>query len=82
MLSGLCRETFAEQCHKSWSGWMKYLFSKSSYQEDGSVIIPAPLVARWTRQMNTDYGDLEEEEKDSDRAEADAFLDLPYPGAE
>lgn len=78
------RERLAEYAHKAWSGWMKYLFGKCSEQKsstltnnDGlniSVVIPSWAVNRWTRQVNTPYADLSEEEKKSDRAEADEMI--------
>lgn len=68
------RERMAEAAHDAWSGWMEYLFGKSQTLEDGSVVIPASLVERWKRQMHTPYSELSEEEKESDRAEADRYL--------
>ena len=64
------REKLADLAHKQWSGWMKHLFSKSRKNDDGTVTIPVWAVERWTRQMNTDYKELPEEEKESDRKEA------------
>lgn len=63
-------EKFAEYAHKQWSGWMKYFFSKSLQNPDGSAIIPAWAVYRWKRQMKTAYAELLEEEKENDRDEA------------
>ena len=40
------------------------------------MLIPHWAVDRWTRQLNTDYENLPEEEKDSDRKEADKFIKL------
>lgn len=69
------REKLAELAHKQWSGWMKYLFSKSNVNVSGGcVLIPAWAAKRWTRQMNTPYSELPEEEKESDREEADKIL--------
>jgi hypothetical protein len=68
------REQLADYAHEAWSGWMRYLFEKSQTNPDGSVTIPATLVARWQRQMNSPYGSLPENEKESDRAEADKML--------
>lgn len=72
------REKVAELCHEQWSGWMKYLFSKTA--EDGwrnvSQVIPPWAVERWQRQMETPYASFSDEEKETERKEADKFLKL------
>jgi hypothetical protein len=68
------REKLAELAHEQWSGWMEYLFSKGTFNEDGTWTMPAWAVERWSRQMKTPYAELDEQEKDSDRSEADRFL--------
>jgi len=70
------REKLASYAHSAWAGWMKYMFSKSKKEKDGTVVIPKDLVDRWTRQMNTPYGGLPESEKKSDRKEADKMLEI------
>ena len=76
------KEKLAELCHKQWSGWMEYLFSKcfpdtgQFDKNNGNLIIPAWAVERWKRQMNTPYSKLSKEEKNSDRDEAEKFLAL------
>jgi len=70
----MMRELLAAYAHTAWAGWMKYMFSKSQLNLDGSVRIPAELVQRWTRQMNTPYEELPESEKLSDRDEADKIM--------
>ena len=55
---------------------MKYMFSKSVAMVDGSLVIPKDLVERWSLQMNTEYQDLPESEKKSDRDEADKILSI------
>lgn len=76
------REKLADQCHNQWSGWMEYLFSKCFSErgqfdrETGNLIIPKWAVERWMRQMKTPYNELTEEEKNSDRIEADKFIKL------
>lgn len=73
------REQLAAYAHNAWSGWMVYLFSKLERGTDaeGNVsmyVIPKASVQRWQRQMTTDYGNLPESEKQSDRDEADKML--------
>ena len=72
----MLREKLAEYAHEAWSRWMRYLFSKSTVNNDGSVTIPALLVKRWTRQMDTDYHMLSNSEHQSDILEADRMLDI------
>lgn len=67
-------EPLAAYAHEAWSGWMRYLFEKSTLNEDGTVTIPKWAVERWQRQMNTPYNALPEEEKKSDRVEAETIL--------
>ena len=68
------REALAEYAHDSWSGWMKYLAEKTTFNADGTATIPAWAVTRWNRQMHTPYADLPEPEKESDRVEADKII--------
>ena len=75
------RELLAALAHEQWAGWMKYLFDKAIEDGDGRIVLPALLVSRWKRQMNTAYIDLPEGEKDSDRAEADKLLNLLHSNA-
>ena len=70
------KELLAEYAHKAWSGWMAYMFEKSIEMPDGTVIIPKWAVARWKRQMLTAYCELPENEKDSDRKEADKIINI------
>lgn len=57
-------ERLAEQAHRSWSGWARYMIDHWSPES----------VARWERQIATPYADLTEQEKQSDRVEARAYL--------
>ncbi len=75
LMSILYREKLAALAHEQWSGWMQYLFSKCTYNHaDGTYTIPQWAVERWSKQMETEYKDLSEDEKESDRAEADKVL--------
>ena len=68
------REKLAALCHEQWSGWMHYLFSKGTFNSDGTWTIPDWAVERWKRQMETPYSELSKGEQDSDRKEADKFV--------
>jgi len=69
-------ENCANLCHVQWSGWMKYLFEKGKFNDDGTFTINADSVERWVRQMNTNYLELSNSEKESDRIEARKFFEL------
>lgn len=73
------RERLAEYAHAAWSGWLSYMFSKGEKNADGSLTIPPWAVERWERQSTTGYADLPEQEKASDRDEADRILAIVRP---
>ncbi|KKK76223.1 hypothetical protein LCGC14_2865830 [marine sediment metagenome] len=68
------KEQLANYAHSAWSGWMRYLFEKSTLNDDGTVTIPKWAVERWMKQSKTDYVELPEGEKESDREEADRMI--------
>lgn len=70
------KEHLAAYAHTAWAGWMAYLFQFGRANADGTFTIEAEKVARWQRQASTAYADLSDEEKVSDRNEADAILEI------
>lgn len=64
------REMLAELAHEQWSGWMKYMIGRLEGPD------PKVWLDRWRRQMETSYANLSEEEKESDRREADRVLEI------
>ena len=74
------RDRLAALAHEQWSGWMKYQFSKGRQNKNSTWTMPAWAVERWMRQMNTPYSDLSDDERASDRAEADKMLALLLEG--
>ena len=48
-------EKLADIEHERWSHWQRYVHDKASKQPDGSLLIPAELVERWERQIETPY---------------------------
>ena len=69
-------EQLSNYSHKAWAGWMKYLFSKSKQNKNGTVTIPKWAVDRWKRQSMTVYKNLPEAEKESDQKEANEILKI------
>ncbi len=67
-------DRLADMAHEVWAHWMRYLFSVSIQNEDGSVTIPADKVERWKRQMDTNYYDLTGREQKSDINQAKKYL--------
>ena len=74
MMSEEYRERIAAVQHEIWSHWMRYLFSVCPPDSFGNGIIPAEKAQRWQRQMNTDYANLTDKERESDRDQADKVL--------
>jgi hypothetical protein len=62
--------------HDRWCHWQRYVHSKCTPQPDGSLLIPAGLVARWERQIDTKYTELDEQERESDREQVRKYLPL------
>ena len=60
--------------HERWSHWQRYLHAQCRPAGDGSLTIPAHLVARWERLMSSDYRELTHEEKQSDREQVRRYL--------
>jgi hypothetical protein len=75
MLSGLI-ESLAAVEHERWSHWQRYVHSKGIRQPDGSLLLPAELVARWDKQIATQYEELDDQEKESDREQVRKYLQL------
>lgn len=75
-LSAELIENLADAEHASWSRWMMWQFSCMVKQPDGSMLMPAYNVERWNRQAATEYAELSENEKQSDRDEVERIA--PY----
>jgi hypothetical protein len=69
------REPLAAVSHDIWSSWMRWMFLMGEFDYvSGTWKMPKDKVERWKRQMDTDYADLTEKEKESDRHQADKIL--------
>ena len=60
--------------HERWAHWQKYLHEQCEPQDDGSLRIPAELVARWKRQLETPFAELPDSEQESDREQVLRYL--------
>ncbi len=60
--------------HERWAHWQEYLHARCEQQPDGSLTIPPDLVAHWTRQIETPYSELTDDEKESDREQVLRYL--------
>ena len=66
----------AEAEHERWAHWQRYLHDQCVRGEDGALIIPAQLVERWSKQIDTPYPHLSEAEKKSDQEQVQRYLPI------
>jgi hypothetical protein len=62
--------------HRRWSHWQAFMHAQGNRQPDGSLVLTPDLVKKWDRQIATDYADLNEVEKESDREQVRQYLPL------
>lgn len=60
--------------HERWAHWQRYVHDQCERREDGSLVVPAELVARWETQVATPYAELSEQEQESDRDQVRKYL--------
>ncbi len=75
VLDGLLERLAAVE-HQRWAHWQEYMHSKGARQADGTLVLPADLVERWDQQIATAYAELSDDEKESDREQVRAYLDI------
>jgi hypothetical protein len=62
-------EMLADTEHNRWSKWQRWLHECGQPYPEG-LLLPKVNVDRWQRQIKTNYHNLSDKEKDSDRREA------------
>lgn len=67
-------ERLASIEHERWAHWQRYMHSHSELRPDGSMVVPAELVAQWSRQIETTYDDLTLKEQESDREQVRRYI--------
>ena len=79
-LDSIARAALVDQLaaieHERWAHWQRYMHGKGIRQNDGALVIPADLVARWERQIETSFPNLPNEEKESDREQVERYLPI------
>lgn len=75
----LLLEKLSDSEHERWARWQKYLFSRCKPLPMGGLAIDPEDVKHWMRQIETEYSELSEREKDSDRKEARRTIELMLP---
>ena len=60
--------------HERWARWQRYVHAHCQRRDDGSLVIPPDLVARWERQIETPFVNLPEGEQESDREQVQRYL--------
>lgn len=60
--------------HERWAHWQRHVHRQCERRDDGSLVIPAALAARWETQTKTPYAELTEQERESDREQVLKYL--------
>lgn len=70
-------EAVAAQSHEHWKKWVSHLLSKGELTKDNHFIISdADFVFALEKASKENFSDLEEFEKDSDRLEAEKYINI------
>jgi len=69
-------EKLAHHEHARWSDWQKYLHHLCVEDDGKNLVIVRTMREHWERQIKTDYKDLSEVEKDSDREQVMRYFHL------
>lgn len=71
------REQLAAIEHERWADWQRWVHARGGKDpRSGALTIPASIVERWERQIETPYDQLSEDEKDEDRRQVDRYWPL------
>ena len=62
--------------HERWAHWQRFMHEQGERQPDGSLVLPAELVAKWDRLIETPYAQLTDNERESDREQVRRYLPI------
>jgi hypothetical protein len=74
VLSPTLLEDLAAIEHERWAHWQSFMHAQGVRNPDGSLTLPAELVARWDRLIATPYAELTDKERESDRDQVRRYL--------
>jgi hypothetical protein len=60
--------------HERWAHWQQFMHEQGKRQPDGSLLLPAELIAKWDRLIETPYFSLTNNEQESDREQVRRYL--------
>ena len=60
--------------HERWAHWQRFMHDQGVRNSDGSLTLPAELVAKWDRLIATPYEALTDAERESDREQVKRYL--------
>ena len=60
--------------HDRWAHWQRFVHEQGERQQDGSLVLPSHLVAKWERLIATPYAQLTNMEQESDRDQVRRYL--------
>lgn len=69
-------ERLASIEHERWSHWQRYVHDQGERSSNGGLVLSKDLIERWERQIATDYADLSDQEKESDREQVRRYLEV------
>jgi hypothetical protein len=74
----LFRQRLAVRIYNMWAEWMRDLFGKGTFMEDGTFSIPRKYVDLWTMQMQYQFEQLDNNKKGKFFHLANEFVELNH----
>ena len=66
--------------HQRWCHWQRFMHDQGKRMPDGSLLLPAGLVSKWDRLIETPYSKLTDKERESDREQVHRYLPTVVQG--
>ena len=69
-------DQMANKVFNVWTRWLRFIFANGKFNKDGSFTISESLTERWTGMMNTNYSQLTDKQKLSNRIIANYYIEV------